>query len=781
MKTPAGPTRPTRAAGPTPGEVRARVVVHGAVQGVGFRPFVYRLAADLGLCGWVSNTGHGVFVEIEGTRPTVDRFLVLLDEERPPRAVVVSRECSLLDPAGYAGFEIRESETAAQPSAFVLPDIATCSDCLRELLDPGDRRFRYPFINCTNCGPRFTIVERLPYDRARTSMKAFAMCPACAREYGDPRDRRFHAQPDACRACGPSLALWDGTGHVLAERDEALRRAVDAIASGAIVAVKGLGGFHLMAGAADDEAVRRLRARKHREEKPFALLFPGLDGVETECVVSPLEARLLCSPEAPIVLLARRRGPTTIAPSVAPGNPQLGVMLPCTPLHHLLMRDLGRPVIATSGNLTDEPICTDEREALTRLGGVADLFLVHDRPIVRHVDDSIVRVLGGREMVLRRARGYAPLPVPLPDAPPPTLAVGGHLKNTIGLSVGRQFFLSQHIGDLETPQAADAFERTIAAFRDLYGVQPARVAADLHPDYRSTRYATGLGLPVLRVQHHFAHVAACMAENDLEAPVLGVAWDGTGYGTDGTIWGGEFLVPRGGEFERVATLRPFRLPGGERAVREPRRTAFGLLHAIYGAALVSRGDLAPVAAFEEAERRVLVQMLAKGLNSPVTSSAGRLFDAVASLCGLCHRMSFEGQAAMALEFAVDEGAGGQYPVGFVEGVGGPLVVDWGPTIEAIVEERERGAATGVIASRFHRTLASAIVEVARRMELPRVVLTGGCFQNRCLLEQTIGGLERAGLRAYWHQRVPPNDGGIALGQAVVAGWAVPARGAGRVD
>jgi hydrogenase maturation protein HypF len=750
---------------------RARVVVHGAVQGVGFRPFVYRLAGDLELAGWVSNTGHGVFIEVEGPRPAVDRFLVRLDEERPPRAVVASRECSLLDPAGYAGFEIRESEAATEPSAFVLPDIATCSDCLRELLDPADRRFRYPFINCTNCGPRFTIIEGLPYDRDRTSMKTFAMCPACAREYRDPRNRRFHAQPNACPVCGPSLAFWNPGGGVLSVGDQALRQTAAAIASGAIVAVKGLGGFHLLADAASDEAVRRLRARKHREEKPFALLFPSLSSIEAACVVSPIEARLLESPEAPIVLVARRRESAAIAAAVAPGNPQLGVMLPCTPLHHLLMRDLARPVVATSGNLTDEPICTDEREALARLGGVADRFLVHDRPIVRHVDDSIVRVLGGREMVLRRARGYAPLPVPLPSEPPPTLAVGGHLKNTIGVSVGRQFFISQHIGDLETPEATTAFERTIAAFRDLYRVEPARVAADLHPDYRSTRYANELGLPVLRVQHHFAHVAACMAENDLDAPVLGVAWDGTGFGTDRTIWGGEFLVPHDDGFERVATLRPFRLPGGERAVREPRRTAFGLLHEVYGDTLVSRTDLAPVAAFGERERRVLARMLARDLNAPVTTSAGRLFDAVASLCGLCQRMSFEGQAAMALEFAIDERESGRYPVSLGRRADGPLVLDWTPAIEAVIGDVSRCASPGVVAARFHRALASAIVDVARRIGISRVVLTGGCFQNRWLLEETIDGLERAGFRAYWHQRVPPNDGGIALGQAVVAGWA----------
>jgi hydrogenase maturation protein HypF len=486
---------------------------------------------------------------------------------------------------------------------------------------------------------------------------------------------------------------------------------------------------------------------------------------------------VLDSPEAPIVLLRRRAGPApSIAPSVAPRNPYLGVMLPCTPLHHLLMRDIGRPVVATSGNRADEPICIDEREAVDRLRGIADLFLVHNRPIVRHVDDSIVRVVLGREMVIRRARGYAPLPVLLPEPTTPTLAVGAHLKNAIGINVGRSFFISQHIGDLETVQATDAFERVIAAFRDLYRVDPAQAAADLHPDYLSTKYAGTLGLPVVHVQHHFAHVAACMAENELDDPVLGVSWDGTGYGADGTIWGGEFLVPRGDSFDRVATLRPFRLPGGDRAIREPRRAAFGLLHEIFGTSLAARTELGPVAQFEDRERRILVRMLDRAINSPIATSAGRLFDAVASLCGLCHQAEFEGQAAMELEFSIDERAGGTYPIHLTErraaphqGVAlPPLVLDWQPAIEAILEDIRSGAAVGSIALRFHRALIAAIVEVAKRTGIARVVLAGGCFQNRFLLEHTVRRLREDGFRAYWPQRVPPNDGGIALGQAVVA-------------
>jgi len=751
---------------------RVRVVIRGAVQGVGFRPFVYRLATELGIDGWVSNTGQGVFVDAESDRPTMAVFLRRLAEEQPSRAVVVSRECTELDPIGASGFAIHASDAHEEPSAFVLPDIATCADCLRELFDPHDRRYRYPFINCTNCGPRFSIIEDLPYDRERTSMKAFVMCRACQREYEEPCDRRFHAQPNACPVCGPSLALWNPAGAELARSDGALCAALEAINRGAIVAVKGIGGFLLVADATNDAAVRELRVRKHRDEKPFALLFPDLDRVARECEMSSEEARLLAAPESPIVLLRRAGSATSaIAPSVAPGIPQLGAMLPYAPLHHLLLRGAARPLVATSGNLADEPICVDEHEALLRLSGIADLLLVHDRPIVRHVDDSIVRIVAGREMVLRRARGYAPLPVILAEPILPTLAVGAHLKNAVGVSVGRSFFISQHIGDLETPQACEAFEQATDALQRLYRVEPMLIAADLHPGYASTRYAAALGRPTVHVQHHAAHVAACMAENGLDGEALGVAWDGTGYGTDGTIWGGEFLVPRDGAFERVATLRPFRLPGGARAIREPRRAALGALYELGGDAIAARADLPTLAAFDEHERRVLVRMIAHGLNSPVTTSVGRLFDAVASLCGLCQRASFEGQAAMALEFAIDERSGGTYPMPLVDGR-----LDWHQALQAVVEDVRRGLPAGAVAFRFHRALIDAIVAVARQANLPRVVLTGGCFQNRFLLEQAIRRLGDAGFRVYWHQRVPTGDGGIALGQAIAASWASRAKG-----
>jgi hydrogenase maturation protein HypF len=743
--------------------VRVRLVIRGAVQGVGFRPFVYRLATELGLNGWVLNSAQGVFIEVEGKRDLLRQFARRIESDKPPRAFIQSLEQSVLDPIGYTTFEIRHSEESGEKSALILPDIATCADCLRELFDPTDRRYLYPFINCTNCGPRYSIIESLPYDRPNTTMRAFPMCSRCQEEYEDPLDRRFHAQPNACPECGPHLELWDEKGVRLAKHHEALLRATEAIREGWIVAVKGLGGFHLVVDARNDNAVRRLRERKRREEKPFALMYPSLERVKAHCEVNEVEERVLRSPESPIVLL-RRKEPEAVAPAVAPNNPYLGILLPYTPLHHLLMRELGFPIVATSGNLSDEPICTDEQEALHRLSGIADLFLVHNRPIARHVDDSVVRVLMGRELVLRRARGYAPLPVPVKEPLPPLLAVGAHLKNTVALSVDRQVFLSQHIGDLETPQALDAFRRVIADVRGLWEHQPQAVACDMHPDYLSTRAAYQMGLPVTTVQHHVAHILSCMAENELEPPVLGVSWDGTGYGMDGTIWGGEFLIVREGDWERFAHLRPFRLPGGDRAIREPRRSALGVLHELFGDGawhLIEK-------AFPESEYRVLRQMLRRGINVPLTSSAGRLFDAVAALVGLRQVVNFEGQAAMELEFLTHEVRTDEtYPFSLAEG-GSPCVLDWSPTVLAVLQEVRHGTSPSLIATRFHNTLVEMIVAIAHAAGLERVALSGGCFQNAYLTERAVHRLTEEGFRPYWHQRVPPNDGGIALGQVVGA-------------
>ena len=746
-------------------DLRLRAVVRGAVQGVGFRPFVYHLARELELSGWVNNTSRGVFIEVEGDEERLRAFLLRLAAESPPRASIQSLESSFLDPLGYRDFEIRHSDSSGEKTVLVLPDIATCAACLTDITAADNRRRGYAFTNCTHCGPRYSIIESLPYDRPNTTMVRFALCDVCRREYEDPLDRRFHAQPNACADCGPQLQLWNRAGEVQ-EVDDPLAAAVESLRRGEIVALKGLGGFHLIVDAKDEAAVRRLRQVKEREEKPFAVMYATLEDVRRDCAVSNQEERLLTAPEAPIVLLERRAD--ALAANVAPDNPHLGVLLPYTPLHHLLMRAMGSPLVATSGNLADEPICTDEREAVARLGPIADAFLVHDRPIERHVDDSIARVVAGRELVLRRARGFAPLPVQLKEEGPPVLAVGAHLKNAVAFSVGRQVFVSQHIGDLDAAEACAAFERVIADLGRLYGREPELVACDLHPDYRSTHFARARGLPVVAVQHHYAHVLSCMAENEVEGPVLGISWDGTGYGPDRTVWGGEFLRVDATSFERAAHLRTFPLPGGERAVREPRRAAVGLLHAALGDAVFDLGDLPPLAAFSAAEIRVVGQMLERGLNTPLTSSAGRLFDAVAALVGLRQRTRFEGQGAMELEFALDPAVDEAYDFELVAG-DGPLVADWEPLVRGVLRDVDAGAEIGAIAARFHNALVEIMVDVARSVGEESVVLSGGCFQNKYLTERAVRRLGEEGFRPYWHQRIPPNDGGIALGQ-VAAAW-----------
>jgi hydrogenase maturation protein HypF len=800
---------------------RVKINVRGVVQGVGFRPFIFRLAEELKLAGWVNNSPQGVFIEVEGARAALEKFLVRIEAEKPPHSSIQSLEAAWLDGAGYGNFEIRPSNRTGDRSALVLPDIATCPECLHDIFDPKNRRHRYPFTNCTHCGPRFSIIESLPYDRANTTMRAFSLCPACRAEYEDPRDRRFHAQPNACPDCGPQLEFWNAAGVILCTQAAALKSAAKAIREGKIVAVKGVGGFHLLVDARDEKAVQILRDRKHREEKPLATLFPSLESVKQVCEVSPLEKRLLLSAEAPIVLLHRKQISNIkyqIAEGIAPGNPNLGVMLPSNPLHHLLLAELDFPVVATSGNLSDEPICTDEREALERLRGIADAFLVHNRPIIRHVDDSIVRVMLGREMVIRRARGYAPLPIQLRNAKcglpsekttategasiPRTshseiiLAVGAHLKNSVALAVGENVFISQHIGDLETEQAHSAFRRVSTDLEKLYGVQPDCVAADLHPDYLSTKFAdeltgrSGNPLPAagaeviarpakFTVQHHVAHVLSCIAENEVPLPALGVAWDGTGYGADGSVWGGEFFLVTEKSVERVAHLRPFRLPGGDRAIKEPRRVALGLLYELYGESAFEMEHLAPLRAIPPVEMMTLRGMLQRRFNSPLTSSMGRLFDAVASLTNLRQQIRFEGQAAMELEFAAEKSrtemayelrlSGGVTP--FKSEIQNPrskIILDWALLALSVLADATGGADMAEISAKFHNALAESVVAVAKKIGETRVVLSGGCFQNRYLSERTVARLRAEDFQPYWHQRVPPNDGGIALGQVYAA-------------
>ncbi len=763
---------------------RLGVEIHGAVQGVGFRPFVYRLATELGLCGWVINDAAGVFIEVEGARDTVQRFLARLPQEVPPRAIVQSLNHEWLAPAGYERFEIRHSEETGAKTVLILPDIATCPDCLAEIFDPADRRHGYPFTNCTNCGPRFTIIQALPYDRPNTTMRRFIMCPACRHEYEDPLDRRFHAQPNACPVCGPQIRYLEradaqnkGAKAQTVAGADALARAAGALREGRTLAVKGLGGFHLMCDARNDAAVAALRQRKPRPDRPFAIMAPDLAWVQAHCEVPAAAEALLTSPEAPIVLLERRAATGGVSPLVAPDNPTLGVMLPYTPLHHLLMAELGFPVVATSGNLSDEPICTDEAGALDRLGHMVDGFLVHDRPIERHADDSIAWVVAGAPRLLRRARGYAPLPVLLKDEAPPILAVGPHLKNTVSLSVGRQAFISQHIGDLETPEALAAFEHVIADFLRLYEVTPQAIAHDLHPEYVSTRWAVEqqrFAVPLIGVQHHHAHLAACLAENQVTGPALGVVWDGTGYGTDGAIWGGEFLLGDATGYERVAHLRPFTLPGGDAAVHEPGRVALALLFEIYGEGAFAL-DVPPARHFRDAEQRLLAQMLARRINSPATTSMGRLFDGIASLAGLSQTVTFEGQAAIHLEYIADVSERGAYAFelrnkSYTDGpvVTRGILLDWEPVVQAVIEDVRRAVPAPTIAGRFHNGLVRAVVDVARGVGHPRVVLSGGCFQNRLLTERASGALAEAGFEVLLHRQTPPNDGCVSLGQLAVA-------------
>jgi len=607
-------------------------------------------------------------------------------------------------------------------------------------------------------------------------MKKFEMCAECRTEYENPQDRRFHAQPNACPKCGPQLQLWNESGKISAERQNALLQTVSAIKSGKIAAVKGIGGFHLIADARNNEAINRLRERKHREEKPLAIMFPSLKKIKQVCKLNDLEERLLASPESPIVLIERtanqsenKNSEFEIAFSVAPDNPYLGCMLPYSPLHHILMNQLGFPVVATSGNLSDEPICTDEYEALRRLNGIADVYLVHNRPIVRHVDDSIVRIIMGRELVMRRARGYAPLPVTINTGHNASmLAVGAHLKNSIALTSGSNVFISQHIGDLETKESLDAFHHVISDFRTMYDCKPEYIVCDLHPDYLSSKYARSTGIPLLEIQHHHAHIASCMAENQLEGEVLGISWDGTGYGLDGTIWGGEFLLAQKASFERFGTFRSFGLPGGEKAVKEPRRTALGMLYELFGNDIFHQKGLSTLQAFTFAELELINQMLLKRVNTPFTTSAGRIFDAVASLIGLRQRVNYEGQAALELEFLA-QGSERKDSYSFeIDKAQDLKIFNWQSMLEEILADTKDHIKPSIISAKFHNTLVEIIVAAAKKAGQPRIVLSGGCFQNRYLTERTVKRLQEEKFHPYWHQRVPPNDGGIALGQIAAA-------------
>jgi hydrogenase maturation protein HypF len=730
--------------------VRRRLLVEGVVQGVGFRPFVHGLARRLALAGHVGNDTHGVVIEAEGEVDALDAFEAALSSEAPPLALVERVTWVALAPTGASAFAIVASKGGGETDALVPADTATCAECLAEVFDPGDRRYGYPFVNCTNCGPRFTIVTGIPYDRPNTTMAGFTMCEACAAEYHDPADRRFHAQPVCCPTCGPSLNM---------PVEDAARLLLD----GAVVAVKGLGGYHLAADASSEAAVAALRARKHREEKPFAVMVADVDEARRLCDVSDVEAGVLASARRPIVLLSRLGSGDEVAPSVAPGNRSLGVMLPYTPLHHLLVRAVGRPIVLTSGNVSDEPIAYDDGDARTRLGGIADAFLTHDRPIHVRTDDSVARVVRGREVLLRRSRGWAPEPVTLPwSFPRPLLACGAELKSTFCVAAGRRAFVSHHIGDLENYETLRSFTTGIEHFCRLFDVTPEVVVHDLHPEYLSTKYALDLdAVELVGVQHHHAHVASCLADNGVAGPVVGLAFDGLGWGSDATVWGGEVLVADLAGFSRAAHLDCVPMPGGTAAIREPWRMAAAHLAVAYGPDVPAGLD---VVARNRDRWDAVVAVAASGVASPLTSSAGRLFDAVAAIVAGRDAVSYEGQAAIELEQLADPSITDGYLVTSLAGA---------DLVRGVVEDLLTGVAPSVVAARFHNAFAAAAAATAARVAeqagLSTVALSGGVFQNLLFAERVTTDLEGRGLTVLVHHRVPCNDGGISLGQATIAG------------
>ncbi|NDJ51547.1 MAG: carbamoyltransferase HypF [Chloroflexi bacterium] len=749
-----------------------QIHIDGVVQGVGFRPFVYSLAQRYALCGWVRNTSAGVDIVVEGPNAALDAFVAALSAEAPPLAKIDAVQVNDMPANGYTDFEIVHS--ADSPDAFmpISADVSLCDDCLRELRDPSDRRYRYPFINCTNCGPRFTIIKAIPYDRPLTTMADFPMCEDCAREYHDPLDRRFHAQPVACPSCGPQVWLVEGDQAAPLQADQAVRRTVDLLKAGQVVAIKGLGGFHLACDARATEAVRRLRQRKRRFDKPLALMLRDVDAARKLVLINDDEEALLTSRQRPIVLL-NTRPEADIAPEVAPGQTTLGIMLPYTPLHVLLFEDQGEDepliLVMTSGNRSEEPIVTTNEDALSQLGDIADAFLLHDRDIHVRCDDAVVRWAIDAELPIRRSRGYAPYPVQLPLDQPPTLAVGAELKNTFCVTRDRYAFLSHHIGDMENLETLQSFRDGIAHFESLFRIKPRLIAADLHPDYAATRYAIERaqqeGIALRQIQHHHAHIAACLAEHGHpgDRPVIGVAWDGTGYGKDGSMWGGEFMLVDYQSFTRKAHIKSLPLPGGDAAVRRPARAAFAWL-------LASEIDiperLSLLKILSEEEQRIIRQQVQIGLNSPLTSSIGRLFDVIAALVGLRHEITYEGQAAIELEGIAWAGDHGAYPLRSA------AQIDVRPLLQWVLQDSLDGVPAGLISARFHRGLALLIRDscLALRLSygLDEVALSGGVFQNVTLLRQAVSLLREAGFTVYTHRLVPPNDGGLALGQAVIA-------------
>jgi len=755
-----------------------KIRVQGVVQGVGFRPFVYRLARKHNLVGWVRNTSGCVDIEVEGEVENLDDFLRELKVEAPPVARIERLETSHHSPNGYNEFIIRESLSQKGEYQLVSPDIATCQDCKREIFSPDDRRFHYAFTNCTNCGPRFTIIEDIPYDRSKTTMHRFRMCPECQQEYDNSSDRRFHAQPNGCPKCGPALELINSEGKSI-ERTDPIKATVAQLKEGKILAIKGLGGFHLACNATSNEAVSLLRARKGRPSKPMAVMMATLEDIEKHCLVSPEERKLLQSTECPIVLLKWQYDSSNIARTVAPNLKYLGVMLPYTPLHHLLLDEAGIPLVMTSGNLSEEPIAKDNDEALSRLRSIADCFLLHNRDICARYDDSVYIVEGDNPQALRRARGYAPYPVFLPFKSKHVLACGAELKNTFCLTRNEHSFLSQHIGDMENEETLEHFENTIELYKKLFRIEPEIIAYDMHPEYISTKYAlaTGskLGLSLVPVQHHHAHIVSCLVENNVETPVIGVAFDGTGYGTDGNLWGGEFLLADLRSFQRLGHLEYVPIPGGAAAIQKPYRMALSYLHTLLGEDYSLEG--LPISIIDARELELIRQQLRRGINCPLTSSAGRCFDAVAALVGLRGEVDYEAQAAIELEMQAIDALGDfvveSYPFS-IDKWREMAIVELGELFSAMAKDVRKQMAISTISLKFHHTMSRIIVRMCELIKektgKDQVVLSGGVFQNRLLLRLTTTTLQRKGFSVLTHHYVPCNDGGISLGQAVIANF-----------
>ena len=749
---------------------RLRYLFAGIVQGVGFRPFIYRLAVRHGLAGFVQNRPDGVLAEVEGTQSAIDSFFSSVTQELPPLANLTSVACSEITVAGDAKFQITVSENEGQGDVHIAPDSAVCTDCLKELFDPANRRFRYPFINCTNCGPRLTIINDIPYDRIHTSMACFHLCPECRREYENPANRRFHAEPNACSVCGPKLELRDAEGKII-PCDDPVKKTIELIAEGHVLAIKGLGGFHLCVDASSDEAVKKLRSRKYREEKPLAIMVRNTKHVRQIAEINDKEQALLSSFQRPIVLLKKKKN-NLISTLVAPSVPNLGIMLPYAPLHYLLLENKFMALVMTSANQVDEPISISNREAIARLKGIADYFLIHNRDILVRCDDSIAFVTGGKPQLMRRSRGYAPRPLILKESYPAVLALGPQLKATQCILKDNFAFLSPHIGDMETPQARDFFHESLALMKRITKSDQQIIACDYHPAYYSTQVAQKLNAArVVPVQHHHAHIVSCMAENQIDGDVIGLAMDGTGYGLDGNAWGGEFLIVNSTQFQRFGHLQYFILPGGQKAIHEPWRIGVSLLRQAYDKSwpeIASRLKLAP----DQTNFELLDKIIETKLNSPLSSGLGRLFDGVASIMGLRRKVSFEGQAAMALE-AQAKSAGQVLPFDILHNPDDSYILDMSASIRAIVENIFSRKSMEEISSAFHYTLAAAFAAISLEMRkatgINRVALSGGCFQNRILLEGSVAELKKNGFDVYCHSQVPTNDGGVSLGQAVVAG------------